>query len=481
MPEQDRWTGVVVRRLPEMYVACALWVTLLLCVLTPPFFAPDELSHALRAMQLAHGQLIGARVAPGSGGWLDANVIDAGNAVMAMESAREAAFGGMRRVPDGGFVERNRLRAIQDLTWSGKLDDVAFANTVSYPPLLYLPQIAGWWMGEHLQWTVVQSERLARIMAALTAVVLGWLALRLCRCGRPLIFGVLLLPTVLSLNASCSQDAIGFAVVALAVAIVTRALAERRDLRWAESAAVAALLLASGGGRPPYVMLSVLLVLPVIDSSTERPLQRWRPVPWMLLVVGAVIVWQRAVHHLGSLVKADANPAAQRSYILHHPATVVFDLLTAPLRQVRPLVVGGFASLGTNNVIAPWPVFVLLGLGALLLLAVTPMLCLRRGVSRGLLVVALVGAVFGVSLAEFLVWTPAASHVVGGLQSRYYLPLLFPCFLLLPAQSLVSRCMRDRLLLVALLMIVPAVLWTPWVAAHRFYGEGLLSALRVAW
>jgi uncharacterized membrane protein len=167
--------------------------------------------------------------------------------------------------------------------------------------------------------------------------------------------------------------------------------------------------------------------------------------------------------------------------VRHHPVVAAFDLLVAPVRQIRPMVVGGFAQLGTNNVIPPWPVFVLLGLGALLLLAATPMPCLRRASSRGLLVLALLGAIFGISLAEFLVWTPPGSHTVGGLQSRYYLPLLPAAFLLLPAVSPIPQRVRQKMLLLGLVMFVPAAMWTPWVVAHRFYAEGLIGALRIAW
>ncbi len=43
----------VFRRLPEIYVAVALLVSTLLCVLTPPFLVPDEANHAKREIELS--------------------------------------------------------------------------------------------------------------------------------------------------------------------------------------------------------------------------------------------------------------------------------------------------------------------------------------------------------------------------------------------------------------------------------------------
>ena len=46
------------RRLPVLYLVVALLITSLTCILTAPFFAPDEPDQSSRALELSHGRLL---------------------------------------------------------------------------------------------------------------------------------------------------------------------------------------------------------------------------------------------------------------------------------------------------------------------------------------------------------------------------------------------------------------------------------------
>jgi uncharacterized membrane protein len=103
-----------------------------------------------------------------------------------------------------------------------------------------------------------------------------------------------------------------------------------------------------------------------------------------------------------------------------------------------------------------------------------------------LLLIALLGSVLGVSLAMYLYWSPVQFHRIEGLQPRYYLPLI-PFVLLLfsrerlgaTLENYLPARLRERLLFVTATMYVAAVLYTPWVAAHRFYNLGLTAAVKL--
>src|SRR3978361_1246189 len=127
------------RRLPEIYVLCALFVTLLLAVLTPPFFVPDEANHSLRALQLAHGQVLATAAREGAGGQADRNAHDAMlrmNSIIAAEAERYP----MARSRPDGRISRDDVEAMQQLSWAHADQFFAFPNTAVYPPTLYLPQ-----------------------------------------------------------------------------------------------------------------------------------------------------------------------------------------------------------------------------------------------------------------------------------------------------------------------------------------------------
>jgi uncharacterized membrane protein len=96
-----------------------------------------------------------------------------------------------------------------------------------------------------------------------------------------------------------------------------------------------------------------------------------------------------------------------------------------------------------------------------------------------LLAVAILGIVFALSLAEYLIWTPVGARAVEGLQNRYYLPLV-PFALLLTLPGAVRGRWRERLwqyryAAVAIFLATDFIL--PFVLAHRYYGTGLLAFL----
>jgi hypothetical protein len=155
------------------------------------------------------------------------------------------------------------------------------------------------------------------------------------------------------------------------------------------------------------------------------------------------------------------------------------------------VIVPGLAVLGILDVYPPLWVYALLGAGlagiAFFTLKGEPYL---RRVNATLVFILVMGFA-AVSMAIYCICTPPGMDWIGGLQSRYYLPLV-PFILLLlrrqrPARedtdqqsqaiSFLDR-QRGRLLAVAGMVFLAGVLYTPWEAAHGFYNLGLVSALR---
>ena len=139
------------RWLPEMYLVLGLVVTVLLCFLTAPFFGPDEPDQASRAISLSHGQLL-APLGPSQGGDEAGGFIDAG-AVRAMDGMDDIRMAWEAGAPDFldrpyGPVAEADQRPSNPIRWAGRREFLPFGNTAGYPPVLYLPAIAGWRAGE---------------------------------------------------------------------------------------------------------------------------------------------------------------------------------------------------------------------------------------------------------------------------------------------------------------------------------------------
>ncbi len=471
--------------LPEIYLVVALLVCGFLCFLTPPFFAPDEVNHAKRELELSRGELLAHETAQGVGGAMDTNVLRVMERSGLLQVAVIERFPKMRQRPDGRLTAA-QLAEMRQVRWSGVSVFTKFQNTALYPPLLYLPQALGWRLGELIGASVVESLWLARLLASLSAILLGWLALRLCGGGRWALLLCLLLPTELALNASCSQDALLLPAACLTAVLLARSIQLGRAASTLEVAGVVLLLSACIGARVPYLPMAFAILLPVMNLPRLETRALWRPTVGVAIIFLLVGGWASRVHHFGTMVDPAANPALQTAFVLHQPLRAAVFLLRGTVAVTPVLAVMGLEVLGGNDVFAPKFIYGLLALGVISVLWLAPRLPTMQNRARGLLLVSLLGTVLLMSLSEYLIWTPVGVPAVRGLQSRYYLPLL-PFTLLLPVWKelhlpgwlKVAPRLRGRLLLAGTAVFVVAILVTPWIAARRFYDLDLIAATRL--
>jgi uncharacterized membrane protein len=479
-------------RLPVIYVAIALFVSILLCALTPPMFIPDEFAHSLRAIEVGHGEWLAQRSLKGVGTMIDANAVRVMFGAVAIQKQIELRYPIAHQRPNGR-ISAAQLAPFRGIRWAGHSVFVGFLNTAVYPPVLYIPQAIGWRFGEAIDLTILHTLLLARLLAAISAIAIGWLAMRLCVSGRWLLFAYLLLPTKLSLNASCSQDALLLSIAGLIMALLSRPLQFKRSFTAAELLSITALVTVCILARPPYLPLVLVFLLPALSIRRVRRQQILPAALAIVIAVGVVGGWEVLVHSLGNTVGPDAQPLQQMSFLRAHPVEGVRDLLGGTAREIPQLVVRGMETLGGNDVFAPIAIYVFLFISILGLALLSPIDGLKAWRSRGLLLFALVATVAGLSFAEYIIWTPPGSHRVEGLQSRYYLPLVPLAFFFFSRrwrrQDEVAsvggkeapwRKWQEVLLVISGSTFVIVVLYTPWIAAHSFYKLGLSDALYVA-
>ena len=247
--------------LPECYVALALLSTLFMILFVPPFLVSDEDGHSRRAYSIAHGDWLAHRTPQGIGAQVDTSLTQSATDFVLTQAHEEALYKTAGSRPDGR-MPLSFLTDQQTVGWSHHSAFIAFPNTAAYPPTLYLPQALGWRVTEALDLSIVHSLMGVRLFTALCSIAIGWFALRIGRMNAWLLAAYLLLPTVMGLAASCSQDALLITFAALSAAILSRALAERRTLlpwEWILSAILLAVITMA---KPPYLMLAFVLYLP---------------------------------------------------------------------------------------------------------------------------------------------------------------------------------------------------------------------------
>ena len=471
------------RRLPEVYLVLALVLAGLLCVLTAPFGTPDEAHHAARAISLSHGVWMARPGAGEYGAEIDANALRVMDGMDAIRMEWETGAGYFLDRRHGSVPEKLQRR-YGEVRWAGRLAFATFPNTAVYPPVLYLPAMLGWRVGESAGLTIFQSLRLARLLCAVTAVVLGWMALRVCPVGaRWLLIGFLMLPSTLFLNASCSQDAVLLAVAGLLMALISSALVQRREFRGWELVVVGLLLTICGTARPPYLGLGLLVFLPSLELGVTRRI--WIGPGAVFVGVVSVGVWWRSVVTAVGFDAADwASPEKQVGYLREHFGVGMWTVLKGTAAGAVDLFSRGLYVMGWNDLLAGrWArVVLVLCLGAMVVFA--PVCPVRTWAGRGLVAVAVGSSLVGISLAEYVIWTTPGGTTLYGVQPRYWLPVL-PLGMLLvrsltggSVHRLASRT-RGWIVLGATGTLGVMACTLPWMAAEAFYRESVAEVFRL--
>ncbi len=504
--------GRISDAVPTLYLVGGSLLLLLFCFLTPPFFNPDEAAHAERALQVSHGEWIAHYAHAGQMVTVLANDVQPIDAPLAVRplTPQEAAYGASldtsfllaatratylqrqfiqqhprwTQRPDGR-LSLDRLDALKQLHWSRSSVFVPFLNTAVYPAPLYLPAALAWRVGEANNASVVATLYASRLCNALIALMLGWLALRFAGRNRLLFLGFLLLPAVLAIETSCAQDALVLPLATLCVSLLVRALSQQRLFRPAELAVLALALALCAAARPPYLALSVLLLLPSIEAGALQPRRLLPPAVALFAVFSGYGVWRFLIRAAGLAHSATAIPAAQLAFMRAHPFVAGLALVRGTLAGVPEQVFRGTEVIELKGVLAMALFYGphILAFGGIVLLA--RQVVLRREASKLLLAAALFAIVAGIAVVEYIIWTAPGASMVIGAQARYYLPLV-PFAVLLSLRRRTAAVIVDRpafamsaprLLLSCLVVFFAGVLYTPFLLAHQYYAVGLPSAL----
>jgi predicted membrane protein DUF2142 len=399
---RSRLANVVQTKLPWLFLIYALPTVVALSIITPPFQVADEPAHIERADQISRGKMISDRL----GGIVD------GSWVVIRALYQNMWFHSEVKQTVALAREAGAIR------WSGPQDHVNFQDSARYGPLLYAPQAIGVLFGRLAGISMAQTLVAARVINGLAACVVGFLALSICRRGRALTFATLLLPMTLSEFGSASQDALLISLSILAVAMASRALAERRPARTAEFAVFAFIVVATTMARPPEFALAFLT--PAFLGSRDPA---WRSKGLIAAVaVATVICWLRILSGLTPPVPPDESLSGQFHRLLADPFLLPAVMMNTFANNVWWLkTVVGY--LGWTDALMPSWYYLTAG-GALAMALIAPR---NRGPALWpgtLALLTFVALVTALCAALYVTWTPLGQATINGLQGRYILGVL---------------------------------------------------------
>jgi hypothetical protein len=401
------WSGSFIRALPALYVVWALPLVFILALLVPPWQHPDEPAHFLRAAHAADGNLFGHRFGTTAGGRADPAI---GQAVIPFWPL---AFHPEVKVTEAMYASAYRR-------WSSMREDTPFHNTSIYPPFLYAPAILAVWAGRTLHLTIVRSLYVARATNALASVLLTCIALALARRTRCALAVIAGLPMTLALYASASHDALIVSLTLLAVGSIDRVIDEARAATGAELVLITLALLFVAMSRPPYAVLSGLLLL----GAPNRSLRAWMAAT--VIIAGTAIWWTYALR--GFVVYPAADASSQWAIAIANPIrtiTVAWTSLVIRSPELGEQLIGKLGWLDT-----PLPHgFVLLAATIILLGYLSALAGPTRWPWLPLIIIII--AALALHGSQYLCCVePGAANSY--LQGRYFLPLAAVLTLALP-------------------------------------------------
>lgn len=402
----------------------------------------DEPMHVARVEQIAEGKLLP----------LEVDTEDLDTTLVAPSSDRYVAYGGQTDAALYELVARGNTVyfgiAVGDEsvdlafpTWEDERLSVEaemgegavtwiFPNTAINSPVSYAPHVLAYLAATSLTSSPVAVVIAMRLAGVLTLAMAVWACLRLLPAGQCVFAAVALLPGGITVNSMVTADLMAFACSSVYLCCLLRMmLLGRADrLEWA---VLWPSLLCLCLCKMTYAPLGLLLLcLPAMDSSWRTPGNLMRIGVVGFTSLGAFLAWYLLVHDVntGLMWSSDIDPEAQASYVLSNPSSFAWSAFVGVLRA-DALVLGAWSS-HTFLASASWPTALVLLVAFVMefrRLSDEGSLGRRRSLVVALSLLLVVGiVVLLIYLALYLQFTPPGEWLVKGVQTRYFLPVVFP-------------------------------------------------------
>jgi uncharacterized membrane protein len=370
----------------------------------------DEPAHLSRAYLLSKGAIFLNTKEGETGGDIDTGLLSY------IDSFQSFPFQYDRK------ITATDIRASKQINWSGQSKFLGFFNTAIYFPLPYFPQAMAFAFGERSGLTVKTTYYLARLFSLAATLCLLWSAMLLYP-TPPLVLALFVTPMTLFQLGSASLDSVTFGTCALTASLFLRGSDARFSFNVGLHVALVICVLSLAMSR---ISLIPLTLLPAVLYTVRHSLS--------YLITAAFSACLSLAWIMFSLLTVKGMPPRELStldtakHYLVHPGglfRIFFKTLWnyEILRSYWTMFIGVLGWLDT-----PLDFYVYIVFGALLfaLAALSIQRNAASWVDRGNLSLLCASAL---SLAftfviELLAWTPVNSEVIGGIQGRYFTPIL---------------------------------------------------------
>jgi uncharacterized membrane protein len=388
-----------------------------ICAATPPFQAPDEQSHLLRAAAVADGHLVTYAHVAGVGEYVPASLLNLMAALMPRITRNPAETFRWDEFQTAAAIPFNPEERVFVPYLSGYTAGLL-------PPTGHLPAAAGIALVRLFDVPALWAFYAARLATMLVSVTLVWLAVRISPMAQWALLLFAFLPMTLFMRSVVSPDGVVLGIASLLVAMVLRTAVGTPGVTMTAIVTIAALSFLLVTAKPSYVFMVAL--------AAGVPFPRWlkarRAVTALLLIAGSTAAgiwctlwWVRPHQTEAASLAASAEriEVPGLAVITSAPGDVVFRI-AADYWSRGPHYLEQFAGrLAWLDVPVPYSV------RALVLFALLASLFAAGSASsaipphlRMLGVLVFIACIFLTSLAFY----DQTRGVVAGIQGRYLIP-----------------------------------------------------------
>ncbi|MBO7657035.1 DUF2142 domain-containing protein [Candidatus Saccharibacteria bacterium] len=399
--------------LEKMFLLVATVLGIMFIILLPPGQAPDDGAHFSRAYGVADGVILAYPVTEnenysGVGSSLPEEV----HVMLTTDNVR-------------GTYKQKLKWALQGS--SGNVKDTVYNGSALYSPLCYLPQVIGALIGRLFGMSVMGIAYLMEIFNFVAWLFLVYFGIKLLPKFKKMAILVALLPITLQEATSLSPDAltIGFAILLVGY-VMNLAYARKGNLKKWDYILLAVIAIMIGMCKIVYVPLLLLyFTIPAERFGSKK--RKWIALAVILGIAG-IINFAWLLISSNTLLQShidSVDPKAQVKYILGAPIEYVGTMFrTVEWETTFWLHTMLGSTLGWLSIKLPDTIFYITFGIMLILIAQRDERLKIKVFDRVMYIASFVSILLLILTSLYLQWTPVGGDKVGGIQGRYFLPIL---------------------------------------------------------
>ena len=427
-------------KLSSLFVIISLIFGIYFVFAIPIFWGADETSHVARVYQISKGDLHAHkqkhdRVEGGYGGLIPENlyasILNVNHDQMNNKSSGNPVIG-VRNVDDPLIYKDLGGRKLEN----GKYVTWGFPNTSAYSPVSYIPSIIGMKIANVLDVNIYKMLIIMRLCNLLFFIVIIYGALRILETTnlKWVFFTIALIPMSLFEGSFVTADTLTIAFVFLFSAIILKALfyGKKQQLSAFElcllvlSAIVIPLL------KPGYFpFVGALLLIPAYAIPIKKSYINIGKAIVIIISALLFLLWTfstRDVTNSAALIRPGdgwelVSSSEQLHHILTNPVHYIIVLIRSLILEDTKYINELLGGLGFNFVQLPGAAIIAIVTSVMLALGIMEKIHVAWYRILGIFCTAIfaIGIIF---TGMYLTFSNVDAPVVGGVQGRYFLPVL---------------------------------------------------------